>query len=71
MKRRLLLVMETEAENDSEAHDQLDRFREAVLPAENFGVSLYRATHEDLLEAGLTRTSPPVLTWVKGWEATA
>lgn len=50
MRRRILLVVELDARNDHEADGVLDAFRETVLPSENYGLSIYRATPTDVLE---------------------
>jgi hypothetical protein len=51
---KFLAVVEIEVDTD-EMHDpaekaqaKLDAFREAALPSENYGVTLYRATPDDL-----------------------
>lgn len=49
MRRKLLLVFETEALGDVEAQDVLDAFRESVLPSAEHDILLTRATEEDLL----------------------
>ena len=38
-----------------DAHAMLDAFREATLPSENYGVTLYRATTDDLSDDLLER----------------
>ena len=50
-----LIPTVTEIEVDSEedaaiaqAYARLDSFRESILPSENYGVTLYRATPDDL-----------------------
>jgi hypothetical protein len=50
---KLLTIVEINITNSvnslvEEAQAKLDAFREATLPYENYGVSLYRATPEDL-----------------------
>lgn len=50
---KLLTVVEIEVDSESddavaEAHAVLDAFREATLPSENYGVTLYSAASNDL-----------------------
>jgi len=50
---KLLIVAEIQSDSErdavvAEAHTKLDAFREATLPWENYGVTLYRATPNDL-----------------------
>jgi hypothetical protein len=48
---KLLAIVEIEVDADDPvgaAQDILDTFREAVIPSENYGVTIYRATGEDL-----------------------
>ena len=57
---RFLTIVEIEIDSevdlpDEEAQAILDSFREATLPFENYGVSLYRATPEDLTDDLLSR----------------
>jgi len=56
-KVKVVLIAEIEMNNPSpsqnEVQAKLDAFREAVLPAENYGITLYRPTRqeaEDILE---------------------
>jgi hypothetical protein len=52
MKVRLLMIAEIEVEDAesavAEAQARLDAFREAVLPLDNYGISLYRTSLGDL-----------------------
>jgi hypothetical protein len=57
MKHRVKLLTVVEIDVDSEMHAAvhesqaiLDAFREAALPSENCGVTIYRATPNDLCE---------------------
>jgi hypothetical protein len=46
-----VVEIEVDSETDAAVEDAqaiLDSFREATLPSENYGVSLYRATPDDL-----------------------
>lgn len=53
---RLLLVAEIhDAETVSDAEHILDIFREAVLPATEFGIVLYHATSADLADPEVER----------------
>ena len=50
---KFLTVVEIEVDSETqtasqEAQAKLDAFREAALPSENYGVTLYRATPDDL-----------------------
>jgi hypothetical protein len=50
---KFLTVVEIEVRSEmhaavDEAQAELDAFREATLPSDNYGVTLYRATPEDL-----------------------
>jgi hypothetical protein len=52
---RILMVAEIRirsAEDPTKALTRLDQFRERVLPSERWGITLYRATPEDLKEVG-------------------
>ena len=50
MTKRYCVLLEAEIEADSPEHVQtiLDNFREAVCPADNYGVVLTRATPRDI-----------------------
>jgi hypothetical protein len=57
MKKRVRFLTVTEIEVDwegaaavEEAQAKLDAFREATQPSQNYGVTLYRATPEDLTD---------------------
>jgi hypothetical protein len=57
---KFLAVVEIEVDSDMQvaeekAQIQLDAFREATLPSENHGVTLYRATPDDLSDDLLRR----------------
>jgi hypothetical protein len=58
---KFLTVVEIEVDTGEEydpaeeAQLKLDAFREATLPSENYGVTLYRATPEDLSDDLLRR----------------
>jgi len=57
---KLLTVVEIEVDSEkdvavAEAHARLNAFREATLPSENYGVTLYRATPDDLSSDLLNR----------------
>jgi hypothetical protein len=57
---KFLAVVEIEVDSDKhvaekEAQTRLDAFREATLPSENHGVTLYRATPDDLSDDLLRR----------------
>jgi hypothetical protein len=58
---KFLTVVEIEVDTDEmhdpaeEAQVKLDAFREATLPTENYGVTLYRATPEYLSDDLLQR----------------
>ena len=60
---KFLTVVEIEVDTEEmhdpaeEAQVKLDAFREATLPSENYGVTLYRATPEDLRGDLLRRRS--------------
>jgi len=50
---KFLTIVEIEVDSEihvseEEAQIRLDAFREATLPSENYGVTLYRATPDDL-----------------------
>ncbi len=50
---KFLTIVEIEVDSEihvaeEEAQTRLDAFREATLPSENYGVTLYRATPDDL-----------------------
>lgn len=49
MVKMVLVVEVHDAETDDEAMEQLDDFRETVLPSD-YGLSIYRATYPDLEE---------------------
>src|SRR5947208_742392 len=57
---KLLTVVEIEVDSElhaavDEAQAKLDAFREATLPSDNYGVTLYRATPDDLSDDLLRR----------------
>jgi hypothetical protein len=57
---KLLAVVEIAVDSEmdaavEEAQAILDAFREATLPSENYGVTVYRATPDDLSERLLLR----------------
>ena len=57
---RFLAVVEIEVDAETnaaveDAQARLDAFREATLPSENHGVTLYRATPDDLSDDLLRR----------------
>jgi hypothetical protein len=57
---KLLTVVEIKVDSEvdaavDEAQARLDAFREATLPSDNYGVTLYRATPDDLGEDLLSR----------------
>jgi len=57
---KFLTIVEIEIETemdlpDEEAQAKLDEFREATLPSDNYGVTLYRATPDDLSDDLLRR----------------
>ena len=57
---KFLIVAEIEVDSEesdaiAQAHAALDSFRESVLPSENYGVTLYRATPNDLTSDLLNR----------------
>jgi hypothetical protein len=61
MKHKLLLVAEIDVEGgnpEAEARARLDAFREAVVPSQNYGITLYLATAQDV--ASLTSPPEPV-----------
>jgi hypothetical protein len=62
MKHLVKFLTVVEIEVNSEMHAEveeaqaiLDAFREATLPSENYGVTLYRATPDDLSDELLRR----------------
>jgi len=68
MKHVVKFLTVVEIEVDSEMHAavedaqaRLDAFREATLPSENYGVTLYRATPADLSDDLLRRQVEPIL----------
>ena len=57
---KFLTVVEIEVEAETHAaaeaaQEKLDAFREATLPSENYGVTPYRATPDDLSDDLLRR----------------
>jgi hypothetical protein len=69
---KLMLIVELDAESEREARAQLDAFREAVLPSSH-GLTIYRATQEDLRESGacqqVPRTGPIHARFITPWDA--
>ena len=57
---KLLMVAEIEVDSEegdaiAQAQATLDSFRESVQPSENYGLTLYRATPDDLTSALLNK----------------
>jgi hypothetical protein len=74
MKMRLMLVLELDAADEAAAQDKLDAFREAVLPEFEYGLTIYRATQEDVKESGLLddvpRLGPAREAFIRPWRGT-
>jgi hypothetical protein len=69
---RLVLIVEVQnATTLAEARAQLDWFREAVVPSQNYGLTFYQATNDDgvpaLLEAQTQRAGPCSKCGGAGW----
>jgi hypothetical protein len=68
---KILLVIELDADHEADAQAQLDAFREAVQP-NDYGLSIYRATHADLRESGALdwapRYGPGREVFIKPWD---
>lgn len=64
---RILLVMETEDELEAEAMERLDTFREKVKPAWKHGITLYRATTQDLRECPFIHAFSTTSDLVPAW----
>jgi hypothetical protein len=45
---RLVLIAEVDTDTIERAQEALDALREVVLPADNYGITLYRAGRDDL-----------------------
>jgi hypothetical protein len=69
---KLMLTIELDAKDEREAQAKLDAFREAVLPSENHGVLITRATYEDVWRSGaihrIGRLTRPPERFVEPWD---
>lgn len=61
-KIRILLVveMETETADPNEVRRKLDDFREETLPAANWGLVIYEATQQDIMDLTELKPTPSI-----------
>jgi hypothetical protein len=61
---KVLMVAEIDITDLAMVQPKLDHFRETVLPSQEFGITLYRATQEDANEFAIRRDGLGRETWV-------